>query len=233
VAFDWNSIAVLQDPEEAYYRLLGEMLHRRATGRDLDRVRSFLAANRLSEDVWLSLGEGIFHTTVGSAEGYRMWCAWSRATQQTNFNESHQAEAWRRFQAGSSDGLEHNSEPATISMPLTDFDDGDRTRRNDVVGEIPNAIAQDAARAVALMPAGPHTVRLFDEVFEGVDEFQMLALLRGGVFLGTEVLFGARWMKVSEHPGFGSLVGCLRDQALAHLVGTERARVEVTQPGTR
>ena len=231
VAYDWDIICAQRNAEEGYYRLLGEMLHRRATASDLQRIREFLSARHLGPDVWLSLGEGLFCTTGGASVGYRMWAAWSRCVLANEFDEAHQLEAWGRFQTSSSDGLEVSSEPR--EQPYTALvDEHDRTQRTGLTSRVTRT-AQDPAAAIRLIPGGGHTVRLFGHVFEGVDEFELLDLLQAGVFFELEILFGVRWVPVATHPGFTTLVQQLRDEAMAQLATTERVRPEVTQPGSR
>lgn len=231
VAYDWDIISAQRTPEEAYYRLLGEMLHRHGTPTDLQRVREFLSNARLGDEVWLSLGEGLFSTTGGASVGYRMWTAWSRCILGSEFDEAHQLEAWRQFQSGSSDALEVSSD-AYVDAPRDTTLEDDRTQVTGSTVRLART-AQNAASAISLIPAGEHTIRLFDEVFEGVDEFAVQTLLESGVFFQLDVLFGVRWLPVTEHPGFTLLVARLRDEAIALLATTERVRPEVTQPGKR
>lgn len=233
--YDWDTISEQSSPEEAYYRLLGEMLHRNATARDLDRLRGFLRDTELGDDVWLSLGEGLFQTTLGSSVGYRIWIAWSRNVLGERFDEANQLEAWQRFKEESSDGILPTRAPDPLEfMPEVETDDTDRTLRTPDDDEPrPHHIAQDPLSAISLIPSGPHTIRIFDEVYENVDEFAVLRLLQSGVLLELELLFGMRWMSVREHPGFTSLIRRMREEAMAELATTERSRAEVTQPGTQ
>lgn len=229
MAYDWASITRQRSAEAGYYRLLGEMMHRRATPTDLQELREYLTQMQLSDDVWLSLGEGLFHTTAGASIGYRMWCAWSRNVLGAAYDEVHQLEAWQQFRAGTSDGLEQTSDadPPTVSFDLEDPED--RTLRT----AVERPLAQDLPAAVRLIPAGPHTIRLFGEVYEGVDEFAVLKLLGSGVFFELEILFGVRWYRVAEHTGFLPIVERLRAEAIAQLATREQVRPEPTIPGAR
>lgn len=233
MAYDWDIITAQRQPDEAYYRLLGEMLHRRASPADLQRIREFLGTTQLGDEVWFSLGEGLFQTTRGRSVGYRMWSAWSRSVL-SDFDETHQLDAWRRFQTESSDGLEVMSEASLQPefLPEVETEDDERTQRTQPrFDPQTHRIAQDPFSAIALIPSGPHTIRFCGDVYERVDEFTLLRLLQSGVFFQLDVLFGVRWIPVADHPGFTSLIHRLREEAIAELATTERSRAEVTQPG--
>lgn len=253
MAFDWITIAEAGSAEMRLYRLLGEMLQRQACDDDLDRLRRFLAAERPGIDVWHSLGEALFHTTRGRETGYRLWTAWARATAGDQYDEGQMLAAWQRMRIDVSESLEENTEddrwhaelhdPPTLQIDEFDeFDELDEEgdellSRTGVLGNeaiappITSVLADSPARLMSYLPSGPYTIRVLDEVYEDVDEFTLLALLRRGMFLGMDVLFGARWVRVEEHPAFETIIRSMKREARRVLATQSRVAPEATQPG--
>jgi len=249
MAFDWDKIAGEETAELRMYRLLGEMLARRATGRDLERLRDFLAAERPGVDVWHSLGEALFHTTRGGASGYVLWTSWGRALAAEDYDEGQMLAAWQRFRIDASDGLEETTEgelrfseyhePLTLQVSEYDVEwepDEDLSRTDVVKAEtvpppITSILADSAPRLLSFLPTGPFTVRVFGEVYDNVDEYTLLALLRRGIFLGADVLFGGRWVRAADHPAFDVLARHMHEEARRVLASQRCVTPEKTYPG--
>lgn len=243
MSFDWESIENEESEELGFYRLLGEMLQRTATDADLRRVRTYLNEIDPGPDAWHSLGEALFCTTKGSEAGYQVWTEWARRVREVRFDESQQLAAWQRFRISSSDAFEAAAdtdaevhaldEPSTIQMddlpPAAEFDDDLPTR---VIGAGEAIAAMEAPQLLSMIPCGPWTIRVFDDVWDDVDEFALLDLLRHGMLLGIEVLYGGQWVPVARHPGFEALMARMRHEARAVFAGADPVRMETTQPGS-
>lgn len=243
MAFDWKAIQEQENADLAFYRLLGEMLQRRATYDDLQRIGIFLDELGPGSDAWHTIGEALFHTSGGTSSGYDVWCSWAKNLPDTHYNEALHMAAWERFRADMSDGLEeHTDEPPTIQFDSdAEFDEPEEEARSagvvtrvlsDPIGEAgAPLIHRDARELLPLLPSGPFTIRLMGQVWDGIDEFTMLSLLRRGVFFGVDILFGARWINAAEHPGFAPLIDRLLEETRTVLSGAARVEAEVTQPG--
>lgn len=251
MAYDWSSIRGEETAELRMYRLLGEMLARRATGRDLEILRDFLAVERPGVDAWHSLGEALFHTTRGGAAGYVLWSSWGKAIAGSDYDEGQMLAAWQRFRIDASEGLEQSTDAEQVRYtvfdePMTlqvyDFDDEweaddemlSRTnvlRAERVEPPITSVLADSAPRLLSFIPTGPFTLRIFDEIYDDVDEYTILALLRRGLFLGADVLFGGRWIRAAEHPAFDTLIRHVRDEARRVLASQRCEAPEKTYPG--
>lgn len=102
MGYNWKAVRDCNSPEEAFYRLIGEMLHRNATPRDLLEVRDFLLTHSPGIDAWVSLGEALHITTHGADAGFRLWTAWSRSLRGDDFELLEHARRWKNFGAGAS-----------------------------------------------------------------------------------------------------------------------------------
>lgn len=245
MSFDWESIESEESAELGFYRLLGEMLQRRASDADLRRVRTYLHELNPGVDAWHSLGEALFHTTRGTTKGYKVWNDWARRVSDGRFDESQQLAAWQRFRISSSDAFEADTdaefhdldEPSTIQIDdLPDesaLDDEEPDAPTRIVGPSTHrSLASSAApELLSMVPCGPYTIRVFDDVWDHVDEFALLALLRRGLLLGIEILYGGRWVPIMRHPGFEALITRMRHEARVVLSGAESIEMETTRPG--
>lgn len=220
--YDWRAIELMSG-DSANYRLLGEMMQSTATPTDLQQLRQFLVRAQLDESFWYSLGEALFVTTRGGSAGYRLWCAWSRSSLGSRFDESDQVETWRRLRAETSEAIDFDSDVFEV---LEAEDLHDITLRTDNAS-LP--LSADPARALRMIPTGPHTLRAWGEVFESQDEYAVLKLLQRGVLFEFDVLFSMRWLRVSDHPAFATLTAALREEAMVELATTERSRAEITR----
>ncbi len=109
MAFNWKAIRECGSPEESFYRLIGEMLHRTATAQDLIELRDFLLHYNPGPDAWTSLGEGLHCTTNGADSGFRLWTAWSRSMRGPDFDLLEHGRKWRTFGAGGMSSLEEDT----------------------------------------------------------------------------------------------------------------------------
>jgi hypothetical protein len=243
MSFDWESIEAEATDELGFYRLLGEMLQRTATERDLHRIREYLRTTEVGIDAWLSLGEALFHTSHGSTLGYRIWTEWARRAAGEDFDEPRHVAGWQRFRISSSDAYdaadtdaELDDEPPTIQIDylLDDTDEvEDAPTRNLGAAHHSSVVSTDTARLISMIPCGPYTLRIFDEIWDGVDEFALIGLLRAGVLLGGEILYGGRWVAVVDYPGFDPLVDRLRRDTFHVLADAEPVEMEATESGPR
>jgi hypothetical protein len=129
MAFNWKAIRECNTPEESFYRLIGEMLHRTATPRDLIELRDFLLKYNPGPDAWTSLGEGLHCTTNGGDSGFRLWTAWSRSMRGPDFDLLEHARRWRTFGAGASSLEEETASEEDERPPeLFDTDEEDFSR---------------------------------------------------------------------------------------------------------
>lgn len=253
MGYDWHAIRAQDRSEMAFYRLLGEMLRRRATRADLDRVRGFLGTVRPGVEAWHSLGEALFHTTRGSSDGFRIWCSWARTIDGHDYEESQHLAAWQRFRRDLSETLDETSdvglaestdadgEPPTIQFEPIEIEDAEldfevdsneSTRVLDPTGPPSTVlIERDVMPLESSIPSGPHTIRYNGEVYDGVDASTLVTLLRRGVLFGVDVLMGGRWVGLIDHPAFAALVGRLNAQAEVVLGATRRIQTDATQPG--
>lgn len=106
MGFNWKAIRSYDDDEVAHYRLLGEMLRRKATLTDLDQIRMFLLKADLPMDGWLGLGEALHRTTSGSPVGYDIWLAWLETFDDIDVDDDKLGEEWISFGADMSEASE-------------------------------------------------------------------------------------------------------------------------------
>ena len=97
MSFNWKAIQSYEDSEVALYRLLGEMLRRKANLSDLEQTRAFLLRANLNSDGWLSLGEALHRTTSGSPVGYDIWLAWLHTFDDVDVDVERLGGVWTEF----------------------------------------------------------------------------------------------------------------------------------------
>jgi len=243
MAFKWEAIEGYGDSEVALYRLIGEMLQRKATLDDLERIRKFLIAMGPGPDSWRSLGEALHRTTSGSPAGYDIWAEWTEGLHNFDFDADRQGEAWAEFGEELSEASEF-SDPHIEVVPRlraraadeleTDEDDDDPdTNVLEVQRSRPpttGVLAASATQLLRMLPQGPYSVRIFGRQFDAVDEYAVLTLMKRGLFLGCHVRFGEGWIPAAEHPAFGSIVERLEEEALRILSSAHQPQGEVTNP---
>lgn len=243
MSFNWDAIEGYDEPEVGLYRLLGEMLQRKATLDDLDRVRAFLLDNIPASDAWRSIGEALHRTTTGSPAGYDIWADWTRSLSDVEFNDARQGELWVRFgEEFSEAAVDYESSsvdvevvPGLPSVDETQDPDDDTNvfsaRRSTSTG----VLAESATQLLRMVPTGPYSLRIFGRTFPRVDEYAVLTLIKRGLFLGAEVRFANEWIPAFKHPAFSRIADRLQDEAF-RILGREAApeettaRDDVTQP---
>lgn len=241
MSFRWDAIDSYGDSEVALYRLLGEMLQRKATLDDLARVRAFLLHDGPTADSWRSLGEALHRTTSGSPSGYDIWVDWTRSLANFDFDSSRQADEWMSFGDERSEATDVHFDPRIELVPgreptLADDDEEEldtSTGQQSVPRFLPShtgVLAESATQLLRFVPSGPYTVRLFGRKFEGVDEYRILTLMKRGLFLGCEVRFGGAWLPAAQHPAFEKISARLEEEAL-RILSSSRPLDEATQPG--
>lgn len=246
MAFDWDQIEREAEPQRRLYRLLGEMLARRATADDLERARELLTTKPPSGDSWYSLGEGLFHTSRGSSAGFVLWASWAMEALGSDYDEAQLLAAWQRFALDSSDGLDEPLSDAWSSAPVAelgpdDYEEIDHTsdeltrtevlEHERVAPPITSVLAASPHELICAIPSGPFAIRLFGIVYDDVDEFTLLALLRRGLLLACDVLISGRWVPVEHHPAFDVVLRKMREEAARVLADQHCVEPEKTHPG--
>lgn len=237
MGFNWRAINSYEDSEVALYRLLGEMLRRRADHDDLDGIRDFLLRAQLQSDGWLSLGEALHRTTSGSPVGFNIWLAWLQTFDDVDVDHERLSAKWVGFGEDRSEATD-DAEPARPSSPAaaavpavpgemhTEADDDDydldatdmmtppavastspSTRTNTGV------LAESPTQLLRLVPQGPFVVRLFEREYHNVDEYTVLTLIKRGLFLGADVMFGSQWVPSWQHPAFVGIAARMSAEA--------------------
>lgn len=229
MAFKWDRIQSYADSETALYRLIGEMMQRKATLDDLERVREFLLRQGPGAESWRSIGEALYHTTSGSPAGFDIWVEWTRALPNYELDEQQQGETWASFadelseaERAVDDGQREVVPPALAqeTSSSTEGVDDESDVKTDVMDSAAFAprgqtgvLGASATQLLRLVPAGPYAIRVFGETFDDIDEYTVLTLMKRGLFLGCEVRFGDRWIPSADHPAFHILVDRLRHEA--------------------
>lgn len=245
MAFKWEAIEKYGDSEVALYRLIGEMLHRKATLDDLEKIRGFLLDMGPGADSWRSLGEALHRTTSGSPAGYDIWVEWTEKLENFDFDPDRQSEAWTEFGEDLSEAHDFKAPrvevvprptapPPSAKLFEDDEDDPDsstnvlevRRSRPPVTG----VLAESATQLLRMVPTGPYSLRIFGRQYDGVDEYAVLTLMKRGLFLGCHVRFGEGWIPAAEHPAFGAIVERLEEEAARILSSARQVPDEVTNP---
>lgn len=258
MGFNWRAINSYEDSEVALYRLLGEMLRRRADLADLDGIRDFLLKAQLQSDGWLSLGEALHRTTSGSPVGFDIWLAWLQTFEDVDVDQERLGAKWVGFGEDLSDAVEDFDPrvdvlpqasvaaapepdalvPADVGTEADDDYDEDATDMMAPAGlDRPassprtntGVLAESPTQLLRLVPQGPFVVRLFEREYYGVDEYTVLTLIKRGLFLGAEVQFGDQWLPSWKHPAFVGISGRLAAEA-ARILTRDFDDEPATQP---
>ena len=239
MSYDWKSIREIEDDEGQYYRLLGEMMQRRASTADLDQIRDFLLENEPSGDVWRGLGEALFHTSSAGEAGFRLWSTWVRSNDNLHLTHDQLRATWLAFGEG---GVVVAAEP--VEIPVQALEDDEPP--TDVVDAEPEPDSEDGyfdfsgisntavirfprPTLLSYVPSGRYTIRFMNEVYDSVDEYHIVRLLRRGLLLGAEVRFNDLWVPVNAHPAFEGLSRVMLDEVRRVLRdSTHTDRVDTT-----
>jgi hypothetical protein len=221
MSFDWNAIESYEEPEVGLYRLLGEMLQRKATLDDLERIREFLLSSGPASDAWRSIGEALHRTTSGSPAGYDIWVDWTKSLTDFDFNEVRQGEEWAQFGEEFSEAVDVEAEPVDVQVVpgrlSVDESTGDLDDDTNVLSQrratSTGILAESATQLLRMVPTGPYSMRIFGRTFPRVDEYAVLTLIKRGLFLGAEVRFANEWIPAAEHPAFSQIAERLQDEA--------------------
>lgn len=241
MGFDWKAIESYEDSEVGLYRLIGEMLQRKATPDDLESIRAFLlSAHGPASDAWRSIGEALYRTTSGSDSGYQIWTDWLETLPDIDHQREALSDDWVNF----GDEL---SEAAEIPDPIADvparFQHGDPDEdfaAEDTSTGVMSApqlqvaatgvLAESATALLRMVPSGPYTLRIFGREYRQVDEYTILALIKRGLFLGAHIQFGNGWLPAWEHPAFERIAGRLDAEAQRILSRAQMVTDEATRP---
>lgn len=200
--YNWDAINEDPQTETRLYRLIGEMLKGRASMADLERVAQFLQKGQIGPDAWQTVGEALHTTTKGAPEGYRLWAAWSKRLPDVTSDDEELGLLWRRF-GGELIFAEDDCPTDEIDSTAIDAFDNSVVSQTAVISLTKNTLMQ-------YLPEGTYSIRFIDEEFHGVDEFNIVKLLRRGILLGAEVLYRGQWIPVALHPDFEPLTRMVR-----------------------
>lgn len=211
MAYDWKSIHDIDDPETRYYRLMGEMHQRHATASDLQQIKDFLLGEeRPGPDALRSLGEALSHATEASEAGFKLWLAWSKTHQSIGLTRDQLRGTWLDFGAGHSIAEIDDLDNIIQDDARTDVAGANRSEVEEVA-ESHTGVSDTAVirfprpTLLSFVPRGSYRIRFIDQIYEDVDEAQIVKLLRRGLFLGAEIHADGIWVPVASHPDFEGL----------------------------
>ncbi len=255
MSFNWKAIQSYEDPEVALYRLLGEMLRRRARASDLEQIRAFLLGSNLNSDGWLSIGEALHRTTSGAPAGHEIWVAWLETFDDVDVDVERLGMMWVDFGEDLSEASEsvdldadppvHDLQIPTAAMTIDDVpsiaDDDDDTDSTSLTSSLPvlrtglnpntGMLGESPTQLLRMVPQGPFSLRLFGIEYRQVDEYTVLTLVKRGLFLAAEVRFGDQWLPAWNHPAFSKLAQRMQAEAVRILTRDHGGDEPTTAPG--